>query len=81
VRHRGGGGRGIGGRCTRCRRNRRLLAGRHGVEEAGVLVGEATGGGGRGARRWWGGARRSRKRCSPAGEAWAEEVGARCRAV
>jgi hypothetical protein len=69
VRHRDGGGRGIGERDAGCRRTRRSLAGRRGVEEAGALVGEAVGGGGRGAHRWWGGARRSRKRCSPAGEA------------
>jgi hypothetical protein len=35
-----------------------------------VLVVEAMRGGGRGARRWWGDVRHSRKRCSPAGEAW-----------
>jgi hypothetical protein len=66
VRHRGGGGNGVGGRGARCRRMRRSPAGRCGAEEAGVLMG----GGGRGARRWWGDARCSRKRCSPTREAW-----------
>jgi hypothetical protein len=63
VRHRGGGGKSIGGRGAGCRRTRRSPAGRCGVEEA-------TRGGGRGAHRWWGGARHSRKRCSLTGEAW-----------
>jgi hypothetical protein len=70
VRHRGGGSKGVGGRSAECRRTRRSSVGRHGVEEVGALAREATGGGGRGAHRWWGGARRSRKRCSPMGEAW-----------
>jgi hypothetical protein len=61
---------GVGGRGVGCRQTRRSSAGRHGAEQAGALVGEATGGGVRGARRWWGGARHSRKRCSPVGEAW-----------
>jgi hypothetical protein len=44
VRHRGGGGKGVGGRGTGCRRTRRSPAGKHRAEEAGALVGEATGG-------------------------------------
>jgi hypothetical protein len=40
------------------------------AKEAGAPVGEAMGGGGRGTHRWWGGVRRSRKRRSPAREAW-----------
>jgi hypothetical protein len=69
VRHRGGGGRGIGDRGAGCRRTRRSPTGRHGEEEAWAMTGEVMKGGGRGARRWWGGARRSRKRCLPTGEA------------
>jgi hypothetical protein len=61
---------GTDGRGAGCRRTRRSPAGRRGAEEAGALAGEATGGGGRGAHQWWGGARHSRKRCSPAREAW-----------
>jgi hypothetical protein len=65
-----GGGRGTGGRGTGCRRTQRSPTGRRVAEEAGALAGEAMGGGGRGTRWWWGGTRRSRKRCSPTGEAW-----------
>jgi hypothetical protein len=42
VRHRGGGGRGVGGIGARCRRMRRSPVGRRGAEEAGALAGEAT---------------------------------------
>jgi hypothetical protein len=70
VRHRGGAGRGVGGRGVGSWRTRHSPAGRHETEEARALAGEAMGGGGRGAHRWWGGVRRSRKQCSPVGEAW-----------
>jgi hypothetical protein len=59
VRHGGGGGRGVGVRGAGCG-TRCSPAGRLGVEEAGALAGEATGGGGRGSHRWWGGVRHSR---------------------
>jgi hypothetical protein len=72
VRHKGGGGRNIGGRGAKCRRTRRSPARRRGAKEAGTLAGEEMGGGGRGARLWRGGARYSRKRCSPVGETWGE---------
>jgi hypothetical protein len=74
VRYRGGGGRGIGGRGAGCRRTWCSPTGRHWVEEAGALAGEAMGGRGRVAHQWWGGARRSRKQCSPMGEVWGDRA-------